>query len=65
MTTDNDAIVKGPAFVVGGGGDSGFATEVTPLVTITVSEYRELCGKAALWDSYSADAERWASGGDE
>lgn len=64
MATDNDAIVKGPAFVVGGGGDSGFATEVIPLVTITVAEYRELCGKAALWDSYSADVERWAGGAD-
>lgn len=36
-----------------------------PTVTIPVVEYRELCGKAALWDSYSADVERWASGGDE
>lgn len=34
-------------------------------VTITLAEYRELCGKAALWDSYSADVERWATGGDE
>ena len=34
-------------------------------VTITLAEYRELCGKAALWDSYSADVERWATGGDD
>lgn len=39
--------------------------DASMLVTITIAEYRELCGKAALWDSYSADVERWASGGDE
>lgn len=39
-------------------------SDASTLVTITVSEYRELCGKAALWDSYSADVERWASGGE-
>lgn len=39
--------------------------DASTLVTITSAEYRELCGKAALWDSYSADAERWATGGDE
>lgn len=60
MATGNDGIVGGPAFVVGGGGDSGFATEVTPLVTISGAEYRELCGKAALWDEYRADVDRWA-----
>ena len=60
MATGNDGIVGGPAFVVGGGGDSGFATEVTPLVTISGAEYRELCGKAALWDEYRADVGRWA-----
>lgn len=81
MTTENDGIVAGPAFVayessdeglatevtpfVTISSDEGFATEVTPLVTISSAEYRELCGKAALWDSYSADVERWATGGDE
>ena len=60
MATGNDGIVSGPAFVVSGGGDSGFATEVTPLVTISGAEYRELCGKAALWDEYRADVDRWA-----
>ena len=65
MAIENDGIVGGPAFVVNKGGDSGFATKVVPLVTISAAEYRELCGKAALWDSYSADVERWASGGDE
>lgn len=33
-------------------------------VTITTREYRELCGKAALWDEYRADAERWCEGGE-
>lgn len=42
-----------------------YENECIPLVTITIAEYRELCGKAALWDSYSADVERWATGGDE
>ena len=42
-----------------------YENECIPLVTITIAEYRELCGKAALWDSYSADTERWAMGGDE
>lgn len=42
-----------------------YENEFIPLVTITIAEYRELCGKAALWDSYSADVERWATGGDE
>ena len=46
MAIENDGIVAGPAFVVGGGGDSGFATMVTPLVTISSAEYR-------------ADVERW------
>lgn len=40
--------------------EDGIATRVTPLVTISSAEYRELCGKAALWDSYSADVDRWA-----
>lgn len=65
MAIENDGIVCGPTLVVSEGGDSGFATEVKPLVTISADEYRELCGKAALWDSYSADVERWATGGDE
>lgn len=64
MTTENDSIVAGPAFVVNERDDEGLAMEVTPLVTISSAEYRELCGKAALWDSYSADVERWASGGE-
>lgn len=64
MAIENDGIVGGPAFVVGGGGDSGFATRVTPLVTITSAEYRELCGKAALWDEYRADVDRWAGDAD-
>ena len=34
------------------------------MVTISSAEYRELCGKAALWDSYSADVERWAGDAD-
>lgn len=33
-------------------------------VTITLMEYRELVSKAALWDSYSSDVERWAGGSD-
>lgn len=33
-------------------------------VTIPIAEYRELCGKAALWDEYRADVERWCEGGD-
>ena len=41
-----------------------YENECIPFVTITVSEYRELCGKAALWDEYRADVERWC-GGDE
>lgn len=65
MATENDGIVAGPAFVVNERDDEGLATRVTPLVTITSAEYRELCGKAALWDSYSADVERWTTGGDE
>ena len=60
MATENDGIVGGPTLVVSGGGDSGFATEVLPLVTISAAEYRELCGKAALWDEYRADVGRWA-----
>ena len=64
MATENDGIVDGPAFAVNERDDEGLATRVTPLVTITSAEFRELCGKAALWDSYSADAERWATGGD-
>ena len=65
MAIENDGIVAGPAFVVQERDEDGLATRVAPLVTITSREYRELCGKAALWDSYSADVERWASGGDE
>lgn len=60
MAIENDGIVCGPTLVVSDGGDSGFATEVTPLVTISGAEYRELCGKAALWDEYRADVDRWA-----
>ena len=60
MAIENDGIVAGPALVVSEGGDSGFATEVTTLVTISGAEYRELCGKAALWDEYRADVDRWA-----
>ncbi|WP_455136367.1 hypothetical protein [Thermophilibacter sp.] len=33
-------------------------------VSIPAREYRELCGKASLWDEYRADAERWCEGGD-
>ena len=33
-------------------------------VTITLAEYRELCGKAALWDEYRADVDRWAGDAD-
>lgn len=64
MATENDGIVCGPTFVVSGGGDSGFATEVTPLVMISSAEYRELCGKAAMWDEYRADVDRWAGEAD-
>lgn len=39
--------------------------DASTLVTITSAEYRELCGKTALWDEYRADVERWATGGDE
>lgn len=39
--------------------------EVVTYVSITAREYRELCGKAALWDEYRADVERWCDGGDE
>lgn len=31
-------------------------------VTITLAKYRELCGKAALWDEYRADVDRWVGG---
>ena len=65
MAIENDGIVGGPAFMVNERDDDGLATRVTPLVTITSAEYRQLCGKAALWDSYSADVERWATGGDD
>ena len=66
MAIENDGIVGGPAFVVSEGGDSGFATEVTPLVTISAAEYRELCGKAALWDEYRAMRESMdGDGGDD
>ena len=65
MAIENDGIVSGPAFVVQERDDEGLATRLAPLVTITIAEYRELCGKAAMWDSYSADVERWATGGDE
>lgn len=34
------------------------------VVTITAQEYRELCGKTALWDEYRADVERWCDGGE-
>lgn len=64
MAIENDGIVGGPALMVSGVGDSGFATEVTPLVTISAAEYRELCGKAALWDEYRADVDRWAGDAD-
>ena len=60
MAIENDGIVGGPAFVVKERDDNGLATRVTPLVTISAAEYRELCGKAALWDEYHADVERWA-----
>ena len=60
MAIENDGIVGGPAFVVRERDDEGLATRVTPLVTISAAEYRELCGKAALWDEYRADVERWA-----
>ena len=36
--------------------------DVQLTVTITLAVYREL---VALWDSYSADVERWPTGGDE
>lgn len=62
MATENDGIVSGPAFVVSERDDEGLATRVTPLVTITSAEYRELCGKAALWDEYRVDVERWTGG---
>ena len=39
-----------------------YGSECIPLVTITSAEYRELCGKAALWDEYRADVERWTGG---
>lgn len=64
MAIENDGIVSGPAFAIQERDEDGLVTEVAPLVTITSAEYRELCGKAALWDSYSADVERWASGGE-
>lgn len=38
------------------------AGDASMLVTITSAEYRELCGKAALWDEYRADVERWTGG---
>lgn len=31
-------------------------------LTITLMEYRELVSKAALWDEYRADVERWTGG---
>lgn len=64
MATENDGIVCGPAFVVNERDDEGLATRATPLVTITSAEYRELCGKAALWDEYRADVDRWAGDAD-
>lgn len=64
MATENDGIVAGPAFVVNERDDEGLATRVTPLVTISSAEYRELCGKAALWDEYRADVDRWAGDAD-
>lgn len=62
MATENDGIVGGPAFVVQERDDEGLATRVAPLVTITIAEYRELVSKAALWDEYRADVERWTGG---
>lgn len=64
MATENDFIVDGPAFAVQERDVDGIVTRVAPLVTIAAAEYRELCGKAALWDSYSADVDRWAGGAD-
>ena len=60
MATENDGIVKGPAFAVSERDDEGMPTLMAPLVTITSREYRELCGKAALWDEYRTDVDRWA-----
>ncbi|HIZ18475.1 MAG TPA: hypothetical protein IAA22_05150 [Candidatus Olsenella stercoravium] len=62
MAIENDGIVSGPAFAVQERDEDGLVTEVAPLVTITVYEYRELCSKAALWDEYRADVDRWAVG---
>lgn len=64
MAIENDGIVAGPAFVVNERDDEGLATRITPLVTISSAEYRELCGKAALWDEYRADVDRWAGDAD-
>lgn len=36
--------------------------DASMLVAITRAEYRELCGKAALWDEYRANVERWTGG---
>ena len=41
-----------------------YESECIPLVTISAAEYRELCGKAALWDEYRADVDRWAGDAD-
>ena len=41
-----------------------YENECIPIVAITIDEYRELCGKAALWDEYRADVERWAGDAD-
>lgn len=62
MATENNGIVAGPPFVVQERNVGGLVTRVATLVTITLMEYRELCGKAALWDEYRADVERWAGG---
>ena len=48
---------KDPSFLVF---DRDGFRNACPVVTITAAEYRELCGKAALWDEYRADVDRWA-----
>lgn len=57
-----DKTILAPALAYAGDAD-GFAT-FEHLVTVPLTDYRELCGKAALWDEYRADAERWCEGGD-
>ena len=36
--------------------------EYEHVIVVPLAEYRELCGKAALWDEYRADVERWTGG---